>query len=90
MSVGAATRLKTRPPSLDFSKFVEAKHRIKPRKAPGRGGLPRELLATWGPVADAIVYALCVRRINGEKTHAERVGLGVSRPFRNPGGFWSS
>lgn len=49
-------------PCVDVSDFVEAKRRIPP-----------ELVASWGPVADAIVCAVCARRINGEETSTDRV-----------------
>lgn len=45
--------------------YVAARHRLKLRKAPGRDIVPAELLATWGPVADSVVYAKCVDRLLG-------------------------
>lgn len=42
---------------LSFDDCIKAKHG---RKAPGREDVPHELLATWGPVSDAVVPGFCL------------------------------
>lgn len=60
-------------PTLSFDVFVEAKHHLHMRKAPVRDDVPAELLAKWGPVADATVYSLCSCRVAGKHGHTSRI-----------------
>lgn len=59
-------------PSLEFEDYRVAKCRLTLRKTPGRDGVPADMLSTWGPVADATVYGLCIGRLTGRGGHMDR------------------
>lgn len=60
-------------PTFVFDVYAAAIRRLIMRKAPSRGGVPAEMMATRGPAADAKVHELCFRHIFGEEGHAHRI-----------------
>lgn len=60
-------------PVLAFDDFIGAKARLKMKQVPGIDGIPMELLASRGAVAEATIHSLCVSRTAGDAGHTARV-----------------
>lgn len=83
----------TAPAELSFEHISIAKLRLLMREALAHDGMPAELLATLGPVADAQVYGLRLTRMAGAKGNTDlRQGWADwdlhSIPKPRHGGIW--